>query len=59
MSNLLENNQEISNTLTNSNENELTNEKEQKSFLETTLGKTINTAIITRFYRKSNNRCKR
>ena len=45
MSNLLENNQEISNTLTNSNENELTNEKEQKSFLETTLGKTINAGL--------------
>ena len=45
MSNLLENSQEINNTLTTSNENELTNEKEQKSFLETTLGKTINTAV--------------
>lgn len=45
MSNLLENNQEINNTLTNSNGNELTNANEQKSFLETTLGKTINTAI--------------
>ena len=27
-------------------ENTLVNEKEQKSFLETTLGKTINTAVI-------------
>ena len=45
MSNLLEDNREINNTLTNSNTNELTNAKEQKSFLETTLGKTINTAI--------------
>lgn len=45
MNNLLENNKNINNSLTNSNENELTNEKEQKKFLETTLGKTINTAI--------------
>ena len=45
MSNLLENNQEINNTLTNSNANELTNANEQKSFLETPLGKTINIAI--------------
>lgn len=43
MNNLLENNQELNNNITNSNE--LTNEKEQKNFLETTLGKTINTAI--------------
>ena len=47
MTNILENNKKIekNNNLENSNDNELTNEKEQKSFLETTLGKTINTAI--------------
>ena len=43
MNNLLENNKEINNFVNNSNE--LTNEKEQKNFLETTLGKTINAAI--------------
>lgn len=43
MNNLLENGQELNNNTTNSNE--LTNEKEQKNFLETTLGKTINTAV--------------
>ena len=45
MNSLLEKNQEINKELSNSNNNELTNEKEQKSFLETTLGKTINTAV--------------
>lgn len=43
MNNLLENNQELNSNIISSNE--LTTEKEQKSFLETTLGKTINTAI--------------
>lgn len=43
MNNLLENNKEINNFVNNSNE--LTNEKEQKNFLETTLRKTINAAI--------------
>ena len=45
MNSLLEKNQEINKELSNSNNNELTNEKEQKRFLETTLGKTINTAV--------------